>query len=84
MAGRKSWCPDDRCRIAGRRHRQTDHDACPFVESPRGENGEWVHVFHLATGLRIAINPNHVAPSLGAAAPSRWPAPRLPASLLIP
>src|ERR1700722_17116434 len=48
--------------IGGRRHRQPDHDSGPFVERPWRENGERVHVLHLPLGLRIAINPDHVAP----------------------
>src|SRR5882757_23681 len=48
--------------VGGRRHRQPDHDPGPFVEYPWGENGERVHVLHLAASLRIAINPDHVTP----------------------
>src|ERR1700687_288554 len=46
--------------VLSRRHRQANHKPGAFVEFPRRENNERVHVLHLAAGLWVAINPDHV------------------------
>src|SRR5665213_4159768 len=47
--------------VESRGHRQTNHNPGSCIEFERRQHDQRVSVFHFATGLRLEINPNHVA-----------------------
>src|ERR1700722_706928 len=66
IAGRLFWAPEFHgeriCFVErGCRHRQPDDDSGPLVEFPRGKNEQRMDILHLPAGLKIAIDPDHVA-----------------------
>ena len=48
--------------IGGSGHRQSDNDSGSFVEFARRQHDQRVYIPHVATRLRVAVNPNHVSP----------------------
>ena len=48
--------------VGSRSHRQANHNSCSYIEFSRRQYDERMNILHFAAGLRIAINPNHVAP----------------------